>query len=570
MKKILTLLSIIAVPAVIYAQSVPTAIRISQHDLRGTARFMSMGGAFGALGGDLTCLSQNPGGIGVYRNSDIGITFGLDMIGSKVESRGFSNTENLTRFNLNDIGLVYTFRLNNDAVPNINFGFTYNKVASFNQKVEGRIPTINNSLSNYIAGLSNANNLTEADVTTTDRFDPYNPGYGQFSAPWLTILGYDALLTNPEGDPDSPHWYGQFGNGTTGSGSFSTYEKGSIDEYNIALGGNINNVVFWGIDFGITSIDYKLQSVWGESLDNAYVYDPNQSRVIRTESYWNLYDNYRVKGTGMNFKLGLIVKPIQELRLGLAFHTPTYYNLEETYYDTHIKFDYPFDAGYDSTWANDGYPAGNTFNFRTPWRVIASAAGVIGGRFIISADYEWATYNSMRYSEADNYGWYDPWYDWNNPWSDWGGWYGSPKTRSDNRQSFNNPNAYANSVIKQAYKNTSTLRLGAEFRIMSNLSVRAGYSYSGSPVKSEVKNGEVTMPGTGVLTSYTLDNETNYITCGLGYKLKGFYADLAYIFKANSSEYYPFSPDIADMSTAVKSEIKYRTSQLAVTLGYKF
>ena len=37
----------------------------------GTARFMSMGGAFTALGGDISTLSQNPAGIGVFRTSEM-------------------------------------------------------------------------------------------------------------------------------------------------------------------------------------------------------------------------------------------------------------------------------------------------------------------------------------------------------------------------------------------------------------------------------------------------------------------------------------------------------------------
>ena len=65
-------------PLLMGAQTAYDAYQISRYDLRGTARFMSMGGAFGALGGDLSVLGQNPGGIGVYRKSDIGIT--LDIV----------------------------------------------------------------------------------------------------------------------------------------------------------------------------------------------------------------------------------------------------------------------------------------------------------------------------------------------------------------------------------------------------------------------------------------------------------------------------------------------------------
>lgn len=570
MKKILALVSIFAVPGLLCAQSVPTALRISQNDLRGTARFMSMGGAFGALGGDLSALSQNPGGIGIYRSNEVGFTLGLDALQSRSQTGGLSQTEDMTQFNLNNIGCVFTLKLYNDVMPNINFGFTYNKAASFNRKFHGDVPMLRNSMSNYIAGMCNTAGLTEDDVMSDNNYDPYNPPIDARSVPWLSILGYDAMLTNPEGDAENPRWYGQYGEGTTGDGYFEVNEKGSVDEYNIAIGGNINNVVYWGMDFDITSVSYRIESIWAESLDNAYVYNPNEESVGRYSSDWMLYDKYRVNGTGFNFKLGVIVKPIQELRLGLAFHTPTYYNLNETYSDTHMAFDYPFEMAYDQTWANDGYPASNSFNFKTPWKVIASVAGVIGNKLIVSADYQWDSYSDMRYSEADMYGYYDPWYDWDDPWSDWGGWYGAPKSRSADRVDYMNANDYANSKIKEIYRDTHTLRLGAEYRVIPSFSIRAGYSYTTSPVTTEAMDGRVEIPGTGVMTNYSLDNTTNHITCGVGYKHKGFYVDFAYVYKHMTSEYYPFSPDIFDLSTAVKSKISYNNSYMALTLGYKF
>ena len=556
------------------AQSVPSAYSISQQDLRGTARFMSMAGAFGALGGDLSTLGQNPGGIGIYRSNEIGFTVGLDMIGSKATSGGFSNTENMTRFNLNNIGGVFTMKLPGSVMPNLNFGFTYNKGASFNRRYKGLIPNLQTSMSNYIAGISNAYDLNEADVSYGDNYDPYNPPVGTRTVPWLAVLGYYGFLTTPEVRSDeSTDWYGQFGDGTSGVGAFDAEERGSVDEYNIALGGNINNVVFWGMDFDITSLDYRISSVWSESLDNAYVYNPNTERVGRMQADWSLYDNYRLNGTGFSYRLGVIVKPIQELRLGLAFHTPTYYNLNETYYDTHLDYDYPFPTKDNSTWANDGYSAGNSFNFSTPWRVIASMAGVIGNKLIVSADYEWNGYKHMKYSEADNYGYYDPWYDWDNPW-EWGDWYGAPsRSRADNgspRADYMNANDFANSIIKKVYRDTHTFRIGAEFRVLPSFSVRAGYSYTTSPVTTEVKDYRVDVPGTGIMSNYSLDNQTQHVTCGVGYKHKGFYLDLAYVYKYTSSEYFPFSPDISDPASAVRSKLEFNKSSIALSMGYKF
>lgn len=556
------------------AQSVPSAYSISQQDLRGTARFMSMAGAFGALGGDLSTLGQNPGGIGIYRSNEIGFTVGLDMIGSKATSGGFSNTENMTRFNLNNIGGVFTMKLPGSVMPNLNFGFTYNKGASFNRRYKGMIPNLQTSMSNYIAGISNAYDLNEADVSYGDNYDPYNPPVGTRTVPWLAVLGYYGFLTTPEVRSDeSTDWYGQFGDGTSGVGAFDVEERGSVDEYNIALGGNINNVVFWGMDFDITSLDYRISSVWSESLDNAYVYNPNTERVGRMQADWSLYDNYRLNGTGFSYRLGVIVKPIQELRLGLAFHTPTYYNLNETYYDTHLDYDYPFPTKDNSTWANDGYSAGNSFNFSTPWRVIASMAGVIGNKLIVSTDYEWNGYKHMKYSEADNYGYYDPWYDWDNPW-EWGDWYGAPsRSRADNgspRADYMNANDFANSIIKKVYRDTHTFRIGAEFRVLPSFSVRAGYSYTTSPVTTEVKDYRVDVPGTGIMSNYSLDNQTQHVTCGVGYKHKGFYLDLAYAYKYTSSEYFPFSPDISDPASAVRSKLEFNKSSIALSMGYKF
>ena len=133
MKKLyFTVSAIIAagfVPSTMSAQSATDAYQVSQYDLKGTARFMSMAGAFGALGGDLSTLSQNSAGIGVYRSNELGFTLNLDAQQSTAKSMGVSNTDNQTKFYLNNIGGVATIRLNSSAVPNFNIGFTYNKAA---------------------------------------------------------------------------------------------------------------------------------------------------------------------------------------------------------------------------------------------------------------------------------------------------------------------------------------------------------------------------------------------------------------------------------------------------------
>lgn len=544
-------------PLSIWAQGAFDAYQISQPDLKGTARFMSMGGAFGALGGDLSTLSQNPAGIGVYRRSEIGFTLDLDCQSATAESQGYKNTMNQTKFLLNNIGGVATMRLNSSACPNINFGFSFNKAASFNRRYAGGIPSLANSMTNYTAGVANAEGATVADLTFTNSYNPYNPTDGGYVASWMSILGYNSYLITPQGDKDNPTWVGQMGNGTTGSGTFDMWEKGHIDEYNISLGGNIADVVYWGMDFDIIDLNYTLESHWGESLNNAYV---NGRTGVASD--WSLYNYYRVNGTGFNYKIGLIVKPIQQLRLGFAVHTPTWYNLDETYYGS-VDYNYAPNPNTEGSYSetNDGYDAVNSYNFRSPWKFIVSAAGIIGDSFIISADYEWTSYSTMKYS-VDN-GYNDYYYD--DPW-DWE-WKPAKVAALDANDRY----GYTNMDIQNYFTKTSALRIGAEYRVTPQFSVRAGYSYVSSPVKNEVADNQETIYTVGTRPQYSVDRSTQYITCGLGYKYQKFYIDAAYVYKHRTSDFHAFTPDPSTPSIpSPEARISDNNSQIVLSMGFKF
>lgn len=559
MKRLYTILAVGILPLSLCAQSAIDAFRFTQPDMKGTARFMSMGGAFGALGGDLSTLSQNPAGIGVYRSSEVGLTFDLDFQRATSDSYGMTQSVNKTKFLLNNIGGVATLRLPSSAMPNLNFGFTYNKAASFNRQYAGSFGRIENSMSNYIAGICNENNITVADVTSTNTFDPYFPNDGGYEAPWISILGYDSYLVNPEGDPDNPQWTGQWGSKTSGNAGFSVMEKGGVDEYNIAIGGNIANKVYWGMNFDIINFNYSLQSLWMENLTDAYISEEDGTALNLANNHWSLRNLYQCSGSGFNYQLGVIVKPIQELRFGLAFHTPTVYNLTETYY-ARVNYDQPT-PGYAET--NNGMDASNSMNFRSPWKVIASVAGVIGSKLIISADYEWANYGSSKFSTHYDYDYgYDYGYD---------DWWGMPAaTKATPAWDYSDPYYATNKDIKTYYQSVNTLRVGAEYRVTNQFSVRAGYSFVSSPVTDYAKNGSNVIYTSGTMPNYTLDNSTNYVTAGLGYRYKKFYIDLAYVYKHLSSEYHAYTPDPDYPSIpSPTSKLSLNNHQLVMSLGFK-
>lgn len=579
MKKIFPL-SIMLVGALgAYAQSPIDAYRLSQPDLKGTARYMSMAGAFGALGGDLSTLSHNPGGIGVYRNSEVGFTVDLDLQHSSSNSGGLRDNISQTKFLLNNIGCVWTLKLPSATVPNFNVGFTYNKDVSFNRRYKGMIG-LGSSLSNYIASATTNAGISEGMLLGYDSegqyYDPYNPPYGFASAPWLSILGYGGYLFSAAPLPNSaqPNYIGQWeASQTSGMGYFDVTEAGTVDSYNIALGGNIANVIFWGMDFDITHMSYTLTPNWGESLQNAVVGDDNGD-LWYMQSRWNLSNYYRCSGTGFNYKLGVIVKPIQEFRLGFSFETPTWYGLTESF---SADLDYRYgDEPAGGVTTNNGNLALNDVNFKTPWKINASAAAVLFNKLIISAEYEWTQYKGMRYSDQAFFGggdyWDDNYYD---PWWPY-------MTRGDYDPFISNNYDYfseTNNQITQYYRNTNTLRLGAEFRVTPQFSVRAGYSFVSSPVQESLKKSPVTTGGT--IPNYRLDNTTNYVTCGLGYRIQSFYIDLAYVYKHMSSEYYAYSPFIDNqmgapghvdqrLTASPKSSLSLNNSQIVLSAGFKF
>lgn len=542
MKKTLLALTALVSPAALIAQLPTDAYQFSQPDLKGTARFMSMGGAFGALGGDLSVLNQNPGGIGVYRNNEIGFTLELDPQHSKATSQHLSSSWDKTHFYLNNIGMVFTIRNSESALRNFNMGFTFNKTSSFNRRFRGAVPELNTSVTNYIAGLANGQDITVGDVTTTPGHNPYNPTDGGYQAPWATILGYDSYFISPRTLGDGKvHWDGQFGQGTTGSGYFRVIDKGAMDEYNIALGGNINNWLYWGMDFGIINFDYQNQTLWGEDMQNAFV--ANSDNVIsQTSSSVNILNGYKVTGTGFNYKLGFIFRPIQELRIGIAMHTPTWYSMEQSYLGRAYG-NYGNHRSDITQYTNNGYDAVYDYRFRTPWKLTASAAGVIANRFIISADYEWCNYRHMHFTD---------------------------KYEDDWLYVTDNPFYYTNSDIKDYYRSSSTFRIGAEARLNRNISLRAGYAINSSPVKESVHDNQTQVYGDGTRMSYTLDDRTYYITGGIGFHSKGFYTDLAYVYKNHNSSWHPYPVDIEAPKACPSVSLVSSNHQIVLSMGYKF
>ncbi len=533
-------------PLSIYAQSAIDAQQVTQSDFRGTARFMSMGGAFTALGGDLSTLSQNPAGIGVYRSNEIGVT--LDINAQRTEtpltSYDFANKASQTKAACNNFGFIGTTRMNG-ALKTLNWGVTYNKAASFDRVYNGYVPTVSTSLSNYIAAFSYG---IPEDQLYTDNWDAFNP-YQDTNSDWLSILAYDTYMINATGyAPEGGNTYsGLFKSNTRGDALFNVRERGSIDEYNLSVGGNVENVVYWGLSVGITDLDYQRSVYYSESLGNALV--PDDNGYLGDGNYEFGLDNVKtISGSGWNIKAGLIFRPINEFRIGLAVHTPTWYKMSQTY-DAVNDFTYtPTDGAGNAigeTKSGDPYTDQAFFQWRlnSPWKFMVGLAGVIGNKAIVSADYEFQGYNSMSAKTPNRY-------------DDWGNGY----------QYEDDP--FINNYVKDYFKNVNIVRLGLEYRVTPQFSVRAGYNISTSNVKQDAYDGRVEVITSGTDPSYTFTKQTQNITCGLGYRYQAWYIDAAYVYTDRNGKFNAYTNWSGN--TAPSVSLKDHNSSIVLSTGFKF
>ena len=544
MKRIILSLTTILLSVALYAQSEGDAMNLSRNDLTGTARGMGMAGAFGALGGDITGIAINPAGIGVYRSSEIAGTINLESVGSKTNT-----TDNKFTFSFDNIGYIGYVPTGEDGISRFNFGFTYNRLKNFNRKYRTSGVGLGGSLTDYMAwdiGETPEGNIGMDDID--DAF-PFKDGYS-----WLGVLGYNGYLINPpkSGMNSDPKYYTSIlESGETIDNNLLVSEEGSIASYDFTFGANVAELLSLGVAFSITDIDYKMTSAYFENFSE-------HGGDFRLDNWIN------TTGTGFGLKLGAILKPINELRLGVAYHSPTWYSVSDTY-SAGLSHWNLYNEGGDTPASNltEGYfrPIRYTperlttqnhyseYRLNTPYAWVFSIAGVIDNWAVLSLDYEIKDYKSMNFAAPNNSNSFDV-YD------------------------------IDNENIDLHYRAASTVRAGFEFKVTPQVALRGGFSWAQSPLATEFKDnvGNVDKMAdvftAGSIAHHILPGDTYHYTFGFGYRFTPqFYLDVASVVKTQTDDLYAF-PHLADnRGVIIESkpiELKSKVIKGLVTLGYKF
>jgi len=519
MKRNLLFIIALFVCALSFGQGEIDAYRYSNDDLSGTARGQAMGGAFGALGGDVTGVAINPAGIGVYRSSEVLANMSL----TSPLTSGSSNQQSNTAFHFDNLSYIGYYPIVKGNVLSLNYGFNYNRIKSFDRQTSMSKSSMNTSLTDYMAQLTNGTSQSALSN------DPYNNA----NVYWLSALGWDGYLINPINNSNN-QYQSLLDNGEKVSPYLKVSEKGKVESYDFTIGANLSNKFYWGVTFSLTNLSYLMNAYYNETFEEG--------------GGFNLENYLETKGSGYQAKVGIIYKPVDALRLGVSYHTPVWYSMTDYYKawltPKGISMDNGQLAGLTSTPGgdpnNEDSPAYTSYYFRTPGSWTFSAAAVLGSQAIVSVDYEMKDYSSMNLSDTNG--------------NEWTG---------------------ENGLIRSDYKNTSTVRAGLEFRFTPQFSGRVGYAWQQSPYKSDIQTmGEIAVPA-GTIPNYSLPGNVYYMTAGVGFKFTPqFYGDLALVLRTEKDDVYYFPPvdnaGAGSYSSSYAGSFTNKTLKGLLTLGYKF
>ncbi len=410
------------------AQTPDDAFRYSSlSNSDGTARFMAMGGAFTAVGGDMGALAFNPAGVGVFIKSQFCFTPGFSMQNINSTYNGSSSVGQQSIMTVQNIGWVGSWRNRQDGAKwkNINFAIVYNRTNDFN--------------ANYIISGYSKNSILDAFVSNADGTDSANLD------PFSTQQALNAGLINKipgTGGTQYQNVVDPFL--TTGQSIYQQdiiSNSGSMGETDITIGSNYNNKLDIGASFGIADVRFAQTASYTET--------PNYTDTIFGLQNFNYSTTLNTTGAGFNFKIGAIYRVTDWLRVGAAVHTPTWFSLSDNYTSlisaTYTATnDFPNGAG-TFYGAPGGQPMNGSYNYTltTPMRAMGGLAVIINHQAIISADYEWVNYSLSQFGPASV---------------------------------FNT----VNQAIQTSYAPQSNIRAGAEL-VLYPFSLRAGYQYFTNP-----------------------------------------------------------------------------------------
>lgn len=568
------LLSLTAIVA--GAQTMYDGLNYSQNNYYGTARSIGMGNAMTAVGGDLGSIGINPAGSAVAGYSQFTITPNLTISSMNASYSAypvggadrFTNEQNkrLTRFSMPNIGLTFNWKTGNGSgLKAITYGLVVNGTNNFTGKMlaGGR-----NDKTSYQGAMAVAADGYDMDFLNGYSIDkdgkrvyrgrdyPYyygddfqnDPNKGKF-APWNVIANAQAGSIANYGDTDDPSYYWRYKAATEGFSNTGEKDANGNYIYDIFLAGPLNqaysrnitgskydvlfnvgfnfgDTFFVGANLGVTSLNYNYDECYKEAAENPSAFEIDFGNKGKTcfSDYRTRY-SYTADGSGVFGKIGFLWRPVDGLRVGAAVQTPTIMEINERWIQD-VNLNYT-DASFNGSAKT---PEGEySYRLRSPYRLNAGAAFTFAGMALVSADYEMTDYSTMKFMSKD------------------GGW-------------SNDTFSSLNDQIRNCMGVSHMVRVGAEFKPLPEIAVRAGYNFTTTPEYVYEGNSKT-----------KLNDRINAFSVGLGYSSNGsFFADIAARMTMLADEYIsPYADYLSDLASPMILN-KRDIYNVTATIGWRF
>jgi hypothetical protein len=438
-----------------YAQYLTDVLRFSRFENSATARFDAIGGSKSAIGGDLSSLYGNPAGLGMFSKSEFNLTPSLSLRSNDITANNTNFNSSNNNLNLDNIGIIIHAKAykNKDLTKGLisySFGIGYQTRNSFQNNFNYDLTTASNGLGDYFA-----------ETATTERSVPQN------FVSNLNFGAYNSFLINQK--TGSSIIYDPI-TSTTALQNQSVNRSGNSSSINLAGGLNIGNKVFLGANIGLSSFRYTSTE---DTQETGLFKDPSSGNNFNYDV--NYLRNFSTEGSGINLKIGAIVKPTNELRIGLSLETPTWFNVTDNYSEQLVN-------DLDNINETDNYPF--DYKLNTPLRVQGGFAYFFGSNGFISADIGYVDYSTIKFNSGNS-----------------------------------NLDAVTNRDSQRTFTNAIVFSLGGEVKLNENYMARLGYNSQGDPYL----NGN--------------NQAINTYSGGLGYRVGVYYLDLGYALRTQSLSY---------------------------------
>lgn len=512
MKRII-LLSVLGLGLISQAQDISDAIRYAQTNITGTARFRAMGGAFTALGGDLSSISLNPASSSVFHNNQFGVTLG--SVSVKNESNYFGTTAQKKElaFDLGQTGVVFVFNNDDEETEwkKLSVAITYDGQANFaNNSLSRGYNT--SSIDRYFISQANGVRLDLLQTLPGETIGSLYSYLGEFynNRYQTAMLGYQMYIFDPVADNPSNTSYVS----NVPAGTFEHYNYLTEAGYNSKVAFNIStqytDKFYFGLNLNLHGVDYTRTQTFYEINDNPANAEGETVREIHYQTDLYTY------GAGFSFQLGGIAKVTPEFRLGFSYESPTWYRLNDELTQRISTFRVDTanpNGGEIHQFFNDNllntFPA---YKLQTPAKYSFGGAYVFGSKGLISVDYGVRDYSSTMF-------------------------------RPKNSMYYSDQNDLMSNVLDVA----SEVRVGAELK-QKNWSFRGGYNYEQSPFKNGKTIGDL-----------------QQVSFGIGHNFGATKLDLVYSRAQREYNQPTFSEGFTDTAKIDKT-----TSNIFLTLLFEF